>query len=80
MSSTGTFITNGLSNMANKIKTDIQSVRGMFDKAITKSLIKGVHFMAPSNKLKLASDGDTKALIKLQKSKIQFKTLKIKLK
>ena len=45
---------------------DYYMIRGMFDKAITNSPIKGVHFMAPSNKLKLANDGDTKALIKLQ--------------
>ena len=45
---------------------DYYMIRGMFDKLITKSPITSVRFMAPSNKLKLANDGDTKALVKLK--------------
>jgi hypothetical protein len=45
---------------------DYYVIRGIFDKAITKSTITGVHFMSPSNKLKLADNGDTKELVKLK--------------
>jgi len=45
---------------------DYYMIRGMFDKKITKSTITSVRLMAPSNKLKLANDGDTKALVKLK--------------
>ena len=45
---------------------DYYMIRGMFDKLITKSPITSVRFMAPSNKLKLANEGDTKALVKLK--------------
>lgn len=43
---------------------DYYLIRGIFDKKITNSNIIQVKFMSPSNKLKLASDGDTKQLIK----------------
>ena len=43
---------------------DYYLIRGIFDKKITNSNITQVKFMSPSNKLKLASDGDTKQLIK----------------
>jgi hypothetical protein len=42
---------------------DYYLLRGIIDKDITKSNIKYVKFMSPSNKLKLASDGDTKELV-----------------
>ncbi len=41
-------------------------IRGIFDKDITKSNITRVKFMSPSNKLKLADEGDTKKLVKLK--------------
>ena len=41
-------------------------IRGIFDKEITKSNITRVKFMSPSNKLKLADEGDTKKLVKLK--------------
>ena len=43
---------------------DYYLIRGIIDKKITNSNITQVKFMSPSNKLKLASDGDTKQLIK----------------
>jgi len=43
---------------------DYYLMRGIIDKSITKSNISQVKFMSPSNKLKLADDGDTKQLIK----------------
>jgi len=45
---------------------DYYLIRGIFDKEITKSKINRVKFMSPSNKLKLADDGDTKKLVKLK--------------
>jgi len=45
---------------------DYYMIRGIFDKEVTKSPIVGVHFMSPSNKLKLADNGDTKELVKLK--------------
>ena len=43
---------------------DYYLIRGVLDKLITNSDITQVKFMSPSNKLKLANDGDTKQLIK----------------
>ncbi len=43
---------------------DYYLIRGIIDKPITKSKITQVKFMSPSNKLKLASEGDTKQLVK----------------
>lgn len=43
---------------------DYYLIRGIIDKATTKSNICQVKFMSPSNKLKLADEGDTKQLIK----------------
>tara|TARA_A100001015_G_scaffold214964_1_gene241295 strand:+ start:956 stop:1843 length:888 start_codon:yes stop_codon:yes gene_type:complete len=45
---------------------DYYLIRGLFDKSVTKSNIEKVKYMSPSNKLKLAEDGDTKRLIKLK--------------
>ena len=41
-------------------------IRGIIDKEITNSNIERVKFMSPSNKLKLADEGDTKKLVKLK--------------
>ena len=41
-------------------------IRGIFDKERTNSNITRVKFMSPSNKLKLADEGDTKKLVKLK--------------
>ena len=43
---------------------DYYLIRGIIDKKISNSKITQVKFMSPSNKLKLASEGDTKQLIK----------------
>jgi len=43
---------------------DYYLIRGIIDKSVTKSNITQVKFMSPSNKLKLASEGDTKQLVK----------------
>lgn len=43
---------------------DYYLIRGIIDKPITKSKIIQVKFMSPSNKLKIASEGDTKQLVK----------------
>jgi hypothetical protein len=43
---------------------DYYLIRGIIDKTRTNSNITQVKFMSPSNKLKLADDGDTKQLIK----------------
>jgi hypothetical protein len=43
---------------------DYYLIRGIIDKSITKSKIAQVKFMSPSNKLKLASNGDTTQLVK----------------
>lgn len=48
-------------------------IRGMIDKQV----ILAVHFMAPSNKLKLASDGDIKELVKIKKNDNDAKTYKL---
>ena len=45
---------------------DYYLIRGIFDKDITKSNIESVKYMSPSNKLKLAEEGDTQKLIKLK--------------
>ncbi len=45
---------------------DYYMIRGMFDKERTKSPIQSVRFMSPSNKLKLADNGDTMELVKLK--------------
>jgi len=45
---------------------DYYLIRGLFDKERTKSDIELVKYMSPSNKLKLADDGDTQKLIKLK--------------
>ena len=43
---------------------DYYLIRGIIDKSVTKSNITAVKFMSPSNKLKLADEGDTKQLVK----------------
>jgi hypothetical protein len=45
---------------------DYYLIRGIFDKERTNSNIEIVKYMSPSNKLKLAEDGDTQKLIKLK--------------
>lgn len=45
---------------------DYYLIRGIIDKEITKSKIEKVKYMCPSNKLKLADDGDTQKLVKLK--------------
>jgi hypothetical protein len=45
---------------------DFYLIRGIVDKDITKSKIDLVKYMCPSNKLKLANDGDTQKLVKLK--------------
>ena len=45
---------------------DYYLIRGIIDKNTTNSNINKVKFMAPSNKLKLANDGDTKELVKVK--------------
>lgn len=47
---------------------DYYLIRGIIDKEITKSNIQQVKFMSPSNKLKIANDGDTKELVKAKKT------------
>jgi hypothetical protein len=47
---------------------DYYLIRGVIDKNITKSTIKSVKFMSPSNKLKLATEGDSKLLVKAKKT------------
>ncbi len=48
-------------------------IRGMVDK----NIIKAVHFMAPSNKLKLANDGDKVELVKVKNNEDDSKTYKL---
>ena len=45
---------------------DYYLIRGIIDKDITKSKIEKVKYMCPSNKLKLADDGDCQKLVKLK--------------
>lgn len=45
---------------------DYYLIRGIFDRKRTNSNIEFIKYMSPSNKLKLASEGDTKKLIKLK--------------
>ena len=45
---------------------DYYLIRGIIDKEITKSNITQVKFMSPSNKLKLAGEGDCKELVKVK--------------
>jgi len=47
---------------------DYYMIRGMVDREITKSTITKVKFMSPSNKIKLATDGETQQLVKLKSS------------
>ena len=42
---------------------DYYLIRGMIDKEITKSNIKKVKFMSPSNKIKLAEDGELNKIV-----------------
>jgi len=50
---------------------DYYLIRGIIDKNITKSNISHVKFLSPSNKLKLANEGDTKQLIKVKKESVE---------
>ena len=42
---------------------DYYLMRGILDKSITKSKINKVKFMSPSNKIKLADDGEIKKIV-----------------
>ena len=55
---------------------DYYLIRGIIDKNITGSKIQSVKFMAPSNKLKLADEGDTKELIKVKNDSKSYKLTK----
>jgi hypothetical protein len=52
-------------------------IRGVIDKHISNSPLKQVHFMAPSNKLKLANDGDKVELVKVKNNEDDSKTYKL---
>jgi hypothetical protein len=52
-------------------------IRGRIDKERTKSTINAIHFMAPSNKLKLANDGDKVELVKVKNNEDDSKTYKL---
>lgn len=52
-------------------------IRGIIDRNITKSILQAVHFMAPSNKLKLANDGDKTELVKVKNNDDESKTYKL---
>ncbi len=52
-------------------------IRGVVDKHISKSPLKQVHFMAPSNKLKLADNGDKAELVKVKNNDDDSKTYKL---
>lgn len=56
---------------------DYYMIRGIVDKARTKSNITQVKFMSPSNKLKLADSGDTKQLVKVKKEENDTKAYKL---
>ena len=47
---------------------DYYIIRGVIDKERTNSNIKRVKFMSPSNKIKLASNGETQQIVKLKSS------------
>jgi len=47
---------------------DYYMIRGIVDKVTTNSKIEKVKFMSPSNKIKLATEGETQQLIKLKSS------------
>jgi hypothetical protein len=53
------------------------TIRGIIDKHISKSPLKEVHFMAPSNKLKLADNGDKAELVKVKNNDDDSKTYKL---
>ena len=52
-------------------------IRGIIDKDRTHSPLKEVHFMAPSNKLKLADNGDKAELVKVKNTDNDSKTYKL---
>ncbi len=52
-------------------------IRGIIDKHISQSPLKEVHFMAPSNKLKLADNGDKAELVKVKNTDNDSKTYKL---
>jgi len=53
------------------------TIRGIVDKHISNSPLKEVHFMAPSNKLKLADNGDKAELVKVKNNDDESKTYKL---
>lgn len=56
---------------------DYYLIRGIIDKNITKSLINQVKFISPSNKLKLASEGDKLELVKIKNNNNETKQYKL---
>jgi len=56
---------------------DYYLIRGIIDKKITNSLIQQVKFISPSNKLKLASEGDKIELIKVKNENDDTKKYKL---
>lgn len=56
---------------------DYYLIRGIIDKQITKSNINIVKFMSPSNKLKIADDGDSKKIVKAKQENNDTKAYKL---
>jgi len=56
---------------------DYYMIRGLVDKAVTKSTITKVKFMSPSNKIKLATDGETQQIVKLKADSESSKAYKL---
>jgi len=56
---------------------DYFMIRGIVDKSTTKSNITKVKFMSPSNKIKLASEGETQQIVKLKADSESSKAYKL---
>jgi len=56
---------------------DYYLIRGIIDKERTGSTIKIVKFMSPSNKLKIADDGDSKKIVKAKQENNETKAYKL---
>ena len=56
---------------------DYFMIRGLVDKLSTKSNITKVKFMSPSNKIKLATDGETQQIVKLKADSEDSKAYKL---
>jgi len=55
---------------------DYYLIRGIIDKEITKSNIKKVKFMSPSNKIKLAEDGELNKIVLAKNESVAYKLTK----